>query len=78
MSTGTTFTSIFSNYGLTGNMAVDALPTTHLLPIQTKKFLTCSGLLNALDGVITIMTTNHIDKLGDAFPRPGRIDRKFE
>jgi hypothetical protein len=50
-----------------------------------KKYLTYSGLLNALDGtlsnhhgVITIMTTNYINKLGDAFLRPGRIDRKFE
>lgn len=49
-----------------------------------KKFLTYSGLLNALDGVlsnqhglITIMTTNHLEKLGDAFIRPGRIDRMF-
>jgi len=49
-----------------------------------KKFLTYSGLLNAMDGVlsnqhglITIMTTNHIEKLGDAFIRPGRIDRIF-
>lgn len=53
---------------------------------QTRtKFLTYSGLLNALDGVlsnqngvITIMTTNHLHKLGDAFLRPGRIDRMFE
>lgn len=52
---------------------------------SNKKFLTYSGLLNALDGVlsnqngvITIMTTNYIDKLGDAFIRPGRIDTKYE
>ena len=50
-----------------------------------RKYLTYSGLLNALDGalsnqrgVITIMTTNYIDKLGSAILRPGRIDRKFE
>jgi len=49
------------------------------------KFLTYSGLLNALDGVmsnqngvITIMTTNYINRLGTAFMRPGRIDCKFE
>ncbi len=48
------------------------------------KFLTYSGLLNALDGVmtnhhgvITIMTTNYIEKLGSALIRPGRIDIKI-
>lgn len=53
--------------------------------VQNKKFLTYSGLLNALDGVmsnqhgvITIMTTNNKWKLGDAFLRPGRIDKMFE
>jgi SpoVK/Ycf46/Vps4 family AAA+-type ATPase len=53
--------------------------------INQTKYLTYSGLLNALDGVltrhegvITILTTNHIDRLGEAFMRPGRIDRKFK
>lgn len=50
-----------------------------------KKYLTYLGLLNAFDGinsnyrgVIIIMTTNYLEKLGDALIRPGRIDRKFE
>jgi AAA+ superfamily predicted ATPase len=49
-----------------------------------RKYLTYSGLLNALDGVmtnqhgvITIMTTNHKEKLGDAIIRHGRIDKAF-
>lgn len=49
-----------------------------------RKFLTYAGLLNALDGVlsshhgvITIMTTNYIEKLGDALIRPGRIDHRY-
>ena len=52
--------------------------------IKEKKYLTYAGLLNALDGllsdhkgVITIMTTNHPEKLGEALIRPGRIDRSF-
>ncbi len=46
--------------------------------------LTFSGLLNALDGlisedgIITIMTTNHIERLDPALIRAGRVDRKFE
>lgn len=46
--------------------------------------LTFSGLLNALDGmmskdgIITVMTTNHIEKLDAALIRAGRVDRKFE
>lgn len=52
---------------------------------QRQKFLTYSGLLNSLDGVLTsqhgtvvIMTTNHIEKLGSALIRPGRIDFSIE
>ena len=58
----------------------DTQPTKTL----ERKFLTYSGLLQAMDGVmtssnslITIMTTNYIEKLGDAFLRPGRIDKCF-
>ncbi|PXF45016.1 putative mitochondrial chaperone BCS1-A [Gracilariopsis chorda] len=45
--------------------------------------LTFSGLLNVLDGVtsveglITIMTTNHANRLDPALIRGGRIDRRF-
>ena len=46
--------------------------------------LTFSGLLNALDGlvstdgILSIMTTNHLEKLDPALIRPGRVDRRFE
>jgi ATPase family associated with various cellular activities (AAA) len=46
--------------------------------------LTFSGMLNALDGltsadgVVTIMTTNHIDRIDSALIRGGRVDRRFE
>jgi len=42
--------------------------------------VTFSGLLNALDGVgsaeerIIFLTTNHVDRLDEAFVRPGRVD----
>ena len=47
---------------------------------EYKNMVTFSGLLNALDGIfykpglITIMTTNYINRLDQALKRPGRID----
>lgn len=46
--------------------------------------VTLSGLLNALDGVatphglITVMTTNHVEVLDEALVRAGRVDRSEE
>lgn len=58
-------------------------PSRDIFP--NRKYLTYSGLLNALDGVLTsqhgtivIMTTNYKEKLGDALIRPGRIDFHIE
>jgi len=51
---------------------------------QNGNSLTMSGLLNALDGIgtpsgiITIMTTNHVEKIDPAIMRPGRIDQAIE
>ena len=48
---------------------------------SNNNFLSFSCLLNTLDGVtmkdkqIIFMTTNHIEKLDEAFKRPGRIDK---
>lgn len=51
---------------------------------QEKEGPTLAGLLNALDGVatphglITIITTNHVETLDDALIRAGRIDYRLE
>jgi chaperone BCS1 len=48
------------------------------------KGITFSGLLNALDGILSqegrvlFMTTNHPERLDPALVRPGRVDRKYE
>lgn len=50
----------------------------------SKKGVSFSGLLNAIDGVashegrILILTTNHPEKLDPALVRPGRVDMKIE
>lgn len=51
---------------------------------QAESGPTLAGLLNALDGVstphglMTFMTTNHIETLDPALIRPGRIDKRIE
>ena len=50
----------------------------------SKCAISFGALLNALDGIgrkhklITIMTTNYVDRLDDALIRPGRIDYKLK
>lgn len=50
----------------------------------TESTLTFSGLLNAIDGLVSsdgivmVMTTNHIERLDPALIRAGRVDRRFE
>lgn len=41
-------------------------------------FLNCLDGLSSTDGIITILTTNHIEKLDPALIRGGRVDRRFE
>jgi chaperone BCS1 len=48
-----------------------------------KRKISLSTVLNAIDGIpagqghLLFMTTNHIQRLPDAFIRPGRIDKKM-
>jgi len=63
---------------------VDAIFNEDRVTMNMSSPLTFSGLLNALDGlissdgVLTVMTTNHPERLDPALIRAGRIDRKFE
>jgi mitochondrial chaperone BCS1 len=63
---------------------VDALFNEDRNNTQDGGLLSFSGLLNALDGImsfngcITVLTSNHIDKLDSALIRGGRVDRRFE
>jgi len=59
---------------------VDAIFVDRTSVQKRKRGITFSGFLNALDGVrskdgtITIMSTNHKEKLDPALIRPGRCD----
>lgn len=59
---------------------IDVLAASHERDAEGEQ-VSMSGLLNALDGVstphglISILSTNHRDRLDDALVRPGRVDR---
>jgi chaperone BCS1 len=63
---------------------IDACFSKERKPSDDNKGVTFSGLLNAIDGVlskpgrIVIMTTNHIERLDPALIRPGRADVHIE
>lgn len=63
---------------------VDALFKEDRKTNNLRSPLTFSGLLNVLDGlvsvdgVVTVLTTNHIERLDPALLRAGRIDRRFK
>lgn len=82
------FESKITNENIINEINEESRKQNNIVPTRNKlrqiKYLTYSGLINALDGplsnqhgVITIMTTNYINKLGDALIRPGRIDHKY-
>ena len=62
---------------------VDAV-FTQRVDTTSMSSVTFSGLLNAIDGVVSregvilVMTTNHIDRLDPALIRPGRCDMKIK
>jgi chaperone BCS1 len=69
-------------HGLDGktSSSSSAVDTSSSNNLPRKETVTYSGLLNILDGVasawgiIFIVSTNHIEKLGSSLIRPGRID----
>lgn len=62
----------------------NCFPTEEESDKKNSQFVTFSTLLNILDGfaikenLITLMTTNHKDRLSEAFLRPGRVDMLLE
>lgn len=76
------FTGLPKNKALLVLEDVDALFNEKRKSEFSNSF-TFSGLLNALDGflstdgVLTVMTTNHVDRLDEALMRAGRVDRRF-
>ena len=63
---------------------VQASPVSHEEGKHKEAKVTLSSLLNVLDGItsphgiVTIMTTNHIDELDESLIRKGRIDLRLE
>lgn len=73
-------------YSAIGNNAIVLIEDVDSIFLENRKSkdheITFSSLLNCIDGIhykegiITIMTTNHFDRLDEALIRPGRIDMR--
>jgi chaperone BCS1 len=79
------FINALSNIHIQNNNAILLLEDIDCLFTnrETKQstMITFSGIINGLDGItrkeglITFMTTNHLERLDEALKRPGRVDK---
>jgi hypothetical protein len=76
------FKKLISSLPVNGLLVIEDIDS--LFDEKEKKQVSISTVLNIMDGLakknrlITIMTTNHYDRLNDAFKRAGRIDMNVE
>jgi chaperone BCS1 len=74
----------FNNLGRGIVLLIEDVDGSFVQRESLKKNISFSGLLNSIDGalckdgVIVVLTTNHVDKLDPALIRDGRIDKRME
>jgi len=79
-----TFTEALSNIPEKSILIMEDVDSLFLKRDNKSTGLTFSGMINALDGLtirdglITFLTTNHIENIDEALLRPGRIDYHME
>ena len=82
--TDSSFIKIISRIPEKSLLVLEDIDSLFSNDLENKTNVSFSTILNTLDGfacknrLITIMTTNHINKLNGALIRPGRIDYIFE